>query len=47
MLEQVWDDENNLVVFSSDLCHYLSYSQANHTDHQTCEQLCQLQIGSR
>lgn len=43
VLERVWDGDDCLVVFSSDLSHYLSYSQARQTDTQTCEQLCRLQ----
>ncbi|MEH6825781.1 MAG: AmmeMemoRadiSam system protein B [Motiliproteus sp.] len=43
VLERVWGEDDTLVVFSSDLSHYLSYAQARQTDNQTCEQLCGLQ----
>lgn len=35
VLEQVWDDPQNLVVISSDLSHYLDYATATEMDQQT------------
>lgn len=42
LLERVWDDPGTLVLFSSDLSHYLGYEQAQRLDHITMEQLCGL-----
>lgn len=43
VLEPVWGGDETLIVFSSDLSHYLSYRQACHTDRQTSAQLCRSQ----
>ncbi|MEH6472954.1 MAG: AmmeMemoRadiSam system protein B [Halopseudomonas sp.] len=43
VLERVWGGDETLLVFSSDLSHYLSYTQARQTDSETCKQLCRLE----
>ncbi len=42
LLDLVWGGDETLVVVSSDLSHYLSYTQACRVDRSTSEQLCQL-----
>ncbi|RDE24140.1 AmmeMemoRadiSam system protein B [Motiliproteus coralliicola] len=43
LLEQLWDLPNTLVLFSSDLSHYLDYPEAQRRDHATSNQICQLE----
>lgn len=42
VLEAVWGGEETLIVVSSDLSHYLSYSAAQRTDHETVQDILQL-----
>jgi len=42
VLEAVWGGEETLIVVSSDLSHYLSYSTAQRIDHETVQDILQL-----
>ncbi len=43
VLDQLWGDEETLIVISSDLSHYLPYDTARHTDRATMERVLALQ----
>ncbi len=43
VLERVWGSDETLIVVSSDLSHYLPYSEARRIDAQTAEEILALQ----
>lgn len=43
VLERFWDDEQTLIVISSDLSHYLDYATARSLDRRTSDAICALQ----
>ena len=43
VLEALWGGEETLIVISSDLSHFLTYAQAQTIDHQTAQQIMNLQ----
>ncbi len=49
VLEQLWGEDDTLIVISSDLSHYLTYEQARHCDSRTVQRMLQLDhhIGHR
>lgn len=42
LLERLWDDDETLIVISSDLSHYLPYAQAKNTDAQAAKAILEL-----
>jgi len=42
ILERGWDDEETLIVVSSDLSHFHDYSEASAMDRQAAQAICQL-----
>jgi len=42
LLEQLWGDAHTLLVISSDLSHYLSYTEANALDQQSVDTVLQM-----
>ncbi|MCC7092083.1 MAG: AmmeMemoRadiSam system protein B, partial [Nitrosomonas sp.] len=43
VLAHVWGGEETLIIVSSDLSHYLPYSDAQRTDHETMQSIMQLE----
>jgi AmmeMemoRadiSam system protein B len=43
VLELLWGGDETLIVISSDLSHYLPYSQAQSLDHETIDHIMHLQ----
>lgn len=43
LLQQVWGDDDTLIVVSSDLSHYQDYATAQARDHHTCQAIESLQ----
>lgn len=42
LLERLWNDDETLIVISSDLSHYLPYTQAKNTDAQAAKAILEL-----